>query len=54
LLAQAPAAQRCHVGLDPGPIDEDQAPGVNHVLMGLPACALERGVAAGRYGFFYT
>ena len=56
LPAQAPAAQRCHVGLDPGLIDEDQAPGVNLVLMGLPACALERDVAAGllgrQYGFF--
>ena len=56
LPAQAPAAQWCHVGLDPGLIDDDQAPGVNLVLMGLPACALERDVAAGllgrQYGFF--
>ena len=41
LLAQAPAAQRCHVGPDAGLIDEDRAPGVKLVLMGLPACALE-------------
>ena len=56
LPAQASAAQRCHIGLDPGLIDEDQAPGVNLVLMGLPAGALERDVAAGllgrQYGFF--
>ena len=54
--AQAPAAQRRHVGLDPGLIDEDQALGVNLALMGLPACALERDVAAGllgrQHGFF--
>ena len=34
---------------------EDRAPGVNLALMGLPACALERDVAAGlrgrQYGF---
>jgi hypothetical protein len=56
LPAQAPAAQRRHVSLDPGFINEDQAPGVNLVLMGLPACALERDVATGllgrQYGFF--
>ena len=56
LPAQAPAAQRRHVRLDPGFIDEDQAPGVNLILVGLPACALERDVATGlfgrQYGFF--
>lgn len=56
LPAQAQAAQRRHVGLDSGLIDEDQALGVNLALMGLPACALERDVAAGllgrQHGFF--
>lgn len=32
-----PAAQRCHVGLDPGLVDKDEARGVNPALMGLPA-----------------
>jgi hypothetical protein len=41
LPAQTPAAQRCHVGPDAGLIDEDRAPWVKLVLMGLPACALE-------------
>jgi len=50
LPAQSPAAQRWHVGLDPGLSNEDQAPGFNLVLMGLPACALERDVAAGLLG----
>jgi hypothetical protein len=55
LPAQALAAQRRYFGLDLGFINEDQALGVNLALMGLPACALERDVAAGllgrQYGF---
>jgi len=53
LPAQAPAAQRRHIGLDPGLINADQAPGVKLVLIGLPACALERDVAAGLLGRQY-
>jgi hypothetical protein len=32
-----PAAQRRHVGFDPGLVDEDQARSINPALMGLPA-----------------
>src|ERR1700692_651235 len=37
LPTRPPAAQRRHVGLDPGLIDKDQARSVNPALMGLPA-----------------
>lgn len=53
LPAQAPDAQQHHIGLDPGLINADQAPGVKLVLIGLPACALERDVAAGLLGRQY-
>jgi hypothetical protein len=39
LSSWPPAAQGCHVGFDPGLIDEDQARRVNPALMGLPALA---------------
>lgn len=53
LPAQGPSAQWRHIGLDPGLINEDHAPGVKLVLIGLPACALERDVAAGLLGRQY-
>jgi hypothetical protein len=37
LPAWPPAAQRRHVGFDPGLVDKDQARSVNLALMGLPA-----------------
>jgi hypothetical protein len=37
LPTRPPAAQRRHVGFDPGLIDEDQARSVNPALMNLPA-----------------
>ncbi len=37
LTARTPAAGAGHVGFHPGFVDEDQAAGVNPVLMGLPA-----------------
>jgi hypothetical protein len=56
LPAKAPPAQRRHVGLDPGLIDEGQPAGGDLALMGLPAGALEGDVRArllgGRHGFF--
>ena len=35
--ARTPAAQGSHVGLDPCFVDEDETPGINPVLMRLPA-----------------
>src|SRR5439155_16061030 len=40
LTAWPPAAQRCHVGLDPRLVDEDQAGNINPALVGFPACPL--------------
>jgi len=37
LPTRPPAAQRSHVGFDPGLIDKDQARSVNPALMSLPA-----------------
>ena len=36
---RAPATQRCHVGLDPGLIDKDQAPRIEAGLPRSPAAA---------------
>ena len=51
-----PSAQRRHVGLDPGLVDEDQPAWVDPALVGLPAGALEGDVRArllgGQHGFF--
>jgi hypothetical protein len=44
LSARSPAAQRCHVGLDPGLIEEGEASRVDAMLMGLPALPLARDV----------
>lgn len=40
LAAWSPAAQRRHVGLDPGLADEDELRRVDPALMGLPALPL--------------
>jgi hypothetical protein len=40
LSPRSPAAQRCHVGLDPGLIEEDQPFRVDAMLMGLPSLPL--------------
>lgn len=37
LSARAPAAQGCHIGLDPCLVEEDEASGVNPALVGFPA-----------------
>ena len=42
-----PAPQRRRVGLDPGLVDEDQPPGIEPGLPGLPSLALPGDVAAG-------
>ena len=39
VAARPPAAQRGHVGLGPGLVDEDQAPGIDARLAGLPSQA---------------
>jgi hypothetical protein len=46
LPTRPPAAQRRHVGFDPGLIDEDQARSVNPALMGLPAYAFTSDIGA--------
>ena len=61
-LGPEPAAPRCpsperrHVGLGPGLVKEDQAAGLNPVLMGRPLRAPARDVGtilfAGEHGFF--
>jgi hypothetical protein len=38
LPTRPPAAERRHVGLDPGLIDKDQARSLDPALMGFPAC----------------
>jgi hypothetical protein len=56
LAPGAPAAQRRHVGLDPGLVDEDQALWVEAGLPGAPALPSPRNVGAGllkgEYCFF--
>ena len=47
LALRPPAAQRGHVGLDPGLVDEDQAPGIEAGLPGPPALPPARDVGAG-------
>ena len=42
LTAQSPAAQRRHVGLDPGLVDEHQPARIDFGLMRLPAATLTR------------
>lgn len=46
LPARSPAAQGCHIGLDPCLIEEDEPSGVNPVLMRLPARPLSGDVRA--------
>jgi hypothetical protein len=48
--ARRPAAQRRHVGLGPGFIDEDQPRRVKPALMGLPALAPSRHVGPVLFG----
>lgn len=50
LPAWPPAAQRCHVGLDPCLVDEDQAGSINPALVGFPACPLTSDVGAILFG----
>ena len=47
LTSLSPAAQRGHVGLDPGLIDEDQPPRVETCLQGAPALPPAGDVGAG-------
>ena len=46
-----PAAQRCHVGLDPRLVDEDQAGRIDPALVGFPARPLTRDVGAILFGW---
>ena len=50
LPTRTPAAQRCHVGLDPRLVDEDQARSINLALMGFPACPLTSDVGTILFG----
>ena len=56
LAAWCPAAQRRHVGLGPCLIDEDQAGGINPVLIATPLGAAPGNVGTvlfpGEHGFF--
>ena len=56
LAFDAPAADRCHVGLDPGFVDEDQAFWIEMTDRPLPAGATTHDVGAmlltGKRGFF--
>ena len=52
----SPSTQRGHIGLDPGLVDEDEAPGVDLVLMRFPALPLAgdvRPVLLGRHHRFF-
>ena len=53
---RTPAPQRCHVGLDPGFIQKDEAAGIDTALPGLPALPVASGIRpallAGERGFF--
>jgi hypothetical protein len=42
LTARAPATQRRHIGLGPGLVDEDEAGGIDPILVGLPLLASPR------------
>jgi hypothetical protein len=56
LASWPPAAQRRHVGFDPGLVDEDQPPGVNLVLMRFPALPFAsdvRSILLGRPNCFF-
>lgn len=46
LTVRAPAAQRRHIGLGPGLVDEDEAGGIDAILVGLPLLASPRHVGA--------
>ena len=46
LSLRRPAAKPCHVGLCPGLINEDEAPGVDEPLIGAPSFAVAAYVAA--------
>jgi len=46
LPVRPPAAQRSHVGLDPGLVDENEAGNIDLALMNLPACPLTGDVGA--------
>jgi hypothetical protein len=52
----SPAAQRRHVGLDPGLINEHQSPWIDVTLPGFPAQPMTRDISAflfaGEDGFF--
>jgi len=56
LAARRPAPDRCHVGLGPGFINEDQPPGVKPSLIFLPllasSCHLRPGLLLGEQAFF--
>jgi hypothetical protein len=56
LSTQTPSAQRRHVGLGPGLIDEDEPPRIDLALIGLPARPLAGDVRpvllAWQNGFF--
>ena len=47
LASRPPAAQRSHVGLDPGLVDEDQPPRIEAGLPGSPALPPAGNVGAG-------
>jgi len=57
LAAGTPPTQRCHVGLDPGLVDEYEPTGINPMLMSFPAGAAPSDVGtvlfAGAQAFFY-
>jgi hypothetical protein len=44
LATRAPAAQRRHIGLGPGLVDEDETGGIDPILVGLPLLASSRHV----------
>jgi hypothetical protein len=44
LTARPPATQRRHIGLGPGLVDEDEAGGIDPILVGLPLLASPRHV----------
>lgn len=46
LAFRPPASQRSHIGLDPGLIDEDQAPRIETALPGSPSLALAGNISA--------
>lgn len=52
----APSVGPCHIGLGPGLVDKDQAPGIDLSLIALPALAPPRHVRpvllAGQHAFF--